>query len=327
MLVGLLVALPAMFAFARPALAHRPGAQGAAPGQRAAPAKPAAAVPQGAALTRMADSIANLITFVPVGETTFLAAARGKRLLLDIGRVDAEVRRDSARAAAYREAVRTHAPVKVGALFRVRAPWGEEDVTAGAIDTWNGRVVLRLDGSATLDSAAKGKNPLVVSAILRKEKSPPRADSCARVLPAANSPFALRIVALRDSLEQELRSGPQPLYPRLQKKLAISTSQVAGCFGTARVALLVSLRAGNVEWVREKLVLVDTVGKATPVRISDFRFRAHELIHAVDATGDGIDDLATRATTERAGGTSLLALDLKTRRLTRLVAGFAWEDQ
>lgn len=286
-----------------------------------------AASAQGPARQRLVDSLANLITFVPAGETTFLAASRGNRLLLDIGRVDAEVRRDSARAAAYREAVAKHSPVKLGAHFRLRAPWGEEDVTAGAIDTWNGRVVLRLAGSATLDSAAKGKNPLVTVAVLRPAQTPPRADSCAHVLPAANSPFALRVAALRDSLEKELRSGPQPLYPRLQTKLAISSSQVAGCFGTGRVALLVSLRAANVEWVREKLVLVDTLGKATPVRISDFRFRAHVLIHAVDANGDGIDDLATKATTEHAGATTILALDLKARKAKRLTAGFAWEDQ
>ena len=114
---------------------------------------------------------------------------------------------------------------------------------------------------------------------------------------------------------------------RLQKKLAVASSQVAGCFGTGRVALLVSVRAGNVEWVREKLVIVDTLGKATPVRISDYRFRAHELLLAVDANGDGIDDLATKAVTEHAGATTLLALDLKARKASRFAAGFAWEDQ
>lgn len=303
------------------------GAQGAVGAAAAAPAPRATPVPQGPALQRLADSLANLITFVPVGESTFLAASRGKRLLLDIGRVDAEVRRDSARAAAYRVAVAKRAPVKVGAQLRLRAPWGEEDVTAGAIDTWNGRVVLRLDGSATLDSAAKGKNVLVTAAVLRAAKSPPRPDSCVRTLPAANSPLALRVTALRDSLERELRTGPQPLYPRLQKKMTIATSQVAGCFGTGRVALLVSLRAGNVEWVREKLVLIDTLGKATALRISDFRFRAHDLIHAVDANGDGIDDLATKASTEHAGATTLLTIDLKVRKASRFTAGFAWEDQ
>jgi hypothetical protein len=284
-------------------------------------------VPQGPAFQRLADSLANFITFVPVGESTFLAASRGKRLLMDLGRVDAEVRRDSARAAAYRAAVAARSPVKLGAQFRLRAPWGEEDVVAGAIDSWNGRVVMRLDGSATLDSAAKGKNVLVTAVLRRTTNAAPRPDSCVRTLPAANTPLALRVVALRDSLERELRNGPQPLYPRLQKKLAIASSQVAGCFGTGRVALLVSLRAGNMEWVREKLVLVDTVGKATAVRISDFRFRAHELIHAVDANGDGVDDLATKASTEHAGGTTLLALDLKARKANRLTAGFAWEDQ
>jgi hypothetical protein len=39
-----------------------------------------------------------------------------------------------------------------------------------------------------------------------------------------------------------------------------------------------------------------------------------------------VDDLATRATTERAGGTSVLRLDLAKRRAERVAAGFAWEQ-
>ncbi|HVT41099.1 MAG TPA: hypothetical protein VHE78_18830 [Gemmatimonadaceae bacterium] len=126
---------------------------------------------------------------------------------------------------------------------------------------------------------------------------------------------------------QELRTGPQPPYERLQRKLSFASSQVVGCFGAARVALSVSLKAGNTEWVRERIVLIDTLGKVTSLRVTDYRFRAHELLVAFDADGDGIDDIATRATAERAGATTVLSLDLKTRRLTRLVAGFAWEDQ
>ena len=82
-----------------------------------------------------------------------------------------------------------------------------------------------------------------------------------------------------------------------------------------------------IERAPEPFVIVDPLGKATPVRISDFRFRAHDLLHAVDVNGDGIDDLATKASTEHAGATTLLALDLKARKANRFAAGFAWEDQ
>lgn len=246
-------------------------------------------------------------------------------MLLDIGRVDAEVRRDSARARAYREAVLSTSPIALGTRFRLHGPWGTETVTASAVDSWNGRIVLRLTGSPTMDSLAKGKNTVVASAF-RSDLSEAVADTCDRTLPMP-APLAQRVARVKDSLETELRSGPQPMYPRLQKKLALSASHVAGCFGSARAALVVSLRAGNYEWVREKIVLIDPVGKVVALKVSDFRFRAHELLLAFDADGDGVDDLATRALTEHQGATTILLVDLKGKKLTRLSSGFAWEEQ
>ena len=250
-------------------------------------------------------------------------------MLVDIGRVDTEVRRDSSRAAAFREAVEKRTSVPIGAHFRLHTRWGVEDVTASAVDSWNGRIVLRLTGSPRLDSAANGK-ATVIAAAERSDSTAlavtAGADSCVRGTPFGAA-LAARVTQVRDSLVQELRSGTQPAYERLQRKMSIATSQVAGCFGAARVALAVSLKAGNVEWVREKIVLIEPGGKVTPIKVNDFRFRAHDLLLAFDADGDGIDDLATRATTERAGATTVLVLDLKAKKLTRLTAGFAWEDQ
>ena len=300
------------------------------------PAKPLATTAQvdraPARLNPLADSISNYLVFAPLGDVWFTASSRGKRMLVDIGRVDTEVRRDSSRAAAYREAVAKRTSVPVGAKFRLHTSWGVEDVTASAVDSWNGRIVLRLTGSPRLDSAATGKATVIATA----ERSDNTAtsvsavsagnDSCVRGTPL-DATLAARVTQVRDSLVQELRSGTQPAYERLQRKMSIATSHVAGCFGTARVALAVSLKAGNVEWVREKIVLIEPGGKVTPIKVNDFRFRAHDLLLALDADGDGIDDLATRATTERAGATTVLVLDLKAKKLTRLTAGFAWEDQ
>jgi hypothetical protein len=107
--------------------------------------------------------------------------------------------------------------------------------------------------------------------------------------------------------------------------MKLATSQARGCFGEARRALIVSLRAGDVEWVRERLVLIAPGGAVTALRVDDGRFRAHELLTAFDADGDGVDDLAVRGTTQRAGGTAILRIDLAKRRADRLAAGFAWE--
>jgi hypothetical protein len=282
--------------------------------------------PRAARLSPLADSISAYLVFAPVGETWFIVSSRNRKAFLDIGRVDTEVRRDSSRAAAYREAVAGRSTVSVGTGFRLRAPWGAEDVRATGVDTWNGRIVLRLAGSAALDSVARGKATLIATAFRTDSNAEAAADTCNRTT-ALTTELAALVKHISDSLAQELKSGPQPPYERLRRKMSIASSQVVGCFGPSRVALLVSLRAGNAEWVRERVVLVDPSGKTTPLRVSDYRFRAHDLLAAFDANGDGVDDIATRATTERAGATTVLVLDLKAKRLTRLTAGFAWEEQ
>jgi hypothetical protein len=111
----------------------------------------------------------------------------------------------------------------------------------------------------------------------------------------------------------------------LQRRAKATSSQVRGCFGVARRALVVSVRAGDAEWVRERLVLISPDGAAIPLHVNDLRFRAHDLLTAFDADGDGVDDLATRATTERAGGTTVLRIDPQKRRADRMAGGFAWE--
>lgn len=286
------------------------------------------------------DSVRPYLVFVPTGESWFVAASRGKRMLLDIGRVDLEVRKDSAVAAAYRAAVAAASPVKVGTSFTMRAPWGVEEVRATAVDTWNGRIVLVLAGSATMDSAAQGRVPVTASAYRATSRLPAapaapatpapavppmRGDSACVRAPLAG-PLADRVRVLRDSLERALRAaGPAP-YDRLTRRMTAHSSRVTGCFDTGRVLLAVSLRANGAEWTRERVLMVDSAGRATPVAVDDLRFKAHDLLHAVDVDGDGVDDVAAIGRTHRAGGTTLLRYDRERKRLVRLAAGFVWED-
>jgi hypothetical protein len=286
-------------------------------------------------LSPAADSVAQRLVFVPANQVWFLAAAREDRLLLDVGRVDLEVRKDSARRAAYQEAVAARSPVRVGARVRLYGPWGAEDATVSGFDTWNGRIVATLAASPRVDSlartpkrhpgAAKAPTPLVAAAALADTSREPTADSCARApLPAA---LVQRADSVRDSVAQQLLAAAMPPIERLAETAQIASSRVNGCFGpTGRLLMLVSLRAGGTEYVRERVVAVNDSGRVTPLRVTDYRFTAHEALAAFDADGDGVDDLAAKGASHTTGGTVILKL-VGGRKLERLTSGFAWESR
>jgi hypothetical protein len=140
--------------------------------------------------------------------------------------------------------------------------------------------------------------------------------------------LAQRATFVRDSIEALLRQTAMPPYESLASTVAVRSSQAAGCFADGRrLALVVSLRSADNSWVQERLVLLDPAGRATPVRVNDFRFKAHDLVYALDADGDGLDDLAAKAVNAGAGATVLLRYDAKTKRFVRLAGGFAWESR
>lgn len=300
-------------------------------------------------LSPSADSIAPYLVFAPTGERQFVAAVRNTQWLLDVGRIDLDVRKDSAKARAFLQAAPVLSPVAPRAVFRLWWAKGAEDVTVDSFSVYNGRIVLRVIGSAMLDSAARAKGSPTAFAVRADSATPPTATTCelrtepdsaaqaalAALPPAerraqlavqksADSAYAARVAFVRDSLDSEMRASPPP-YERLQRRMKTTSSQVRGCFGVARRALVVSVRAGDAEWVRERLVLIAPDGAVTPLRVDDLRFRAHELLSALDADGDGVDDLAVKGTTHRAGGTAILRLDLAKKRAERLAAGFVWE--
>ena len=297
-------------------------------------------------LSARADTISRYLVFFGRGQTPLTAASRGGRLLMDLGRVDTRVK-SRARRKAFQEAVAALSPIRTGDRFRVRGPWGADDAVVTGFDEWNGRIVATLDVPPAVDSLARRKEPLVAVATridtvrVDSASAPPHVDSAfGRDSASDSAATAVKDTCPRDSVSAELLARVQlvsdsigamlmadtaALPERLTTAVSVQTTQVIGCFGPGRVLLAVTLRAGDYEHVRESIVLIDARGGVTPLRVSDLRFKAHELLHALDADGDGVDDVATRGRVERAGGTSVLRLNVKARRLERLTGGFAWE--
>ena len=292
------------------------------------------------ALSPLADSVARLLVWAPRTQTWFAVAARGKRMVVDLGRADVDPRGTVALDSAFREAAARTAPLPVGTRFLVRGAWGSDTAAIAGYAWAANRVVAELAVPRRLDSLARrgwllpgaarllpppAERAAAPAAPADTGAAPPRvlpSDTCTRgALPPA---LAERADVVRDSLALWLFEHQAPPFERFTDLTRVESSRTVGCFGVGRVALVVSLRAGANEWLRERAVILDDSGRVAPLRLHDLRFRAHELLTALDADGDGIDDLATRAVAERAGAISVLRL-VDGRRAERLASGFAWE--
>ncbi len=162
-------------------------------------------------------------------------------------------------------------------------------------DAWNGRIVATIKGSPVLDSvvaaSVRAHAPLIASAQRTDSTAESARDTCVR--DSLSDDLRERAAFVRDSLEQALRDRELPAYERLVNTLHAVSTQVVGCFGNGRrLALAVDLRAGANEWIRERAVLLDTLGDVTPLRVDDYRFKGHDFLAALDADGDGVDDIA-----------------------------------
>jgi hypothetical protein len=289
-------------------------------------------VPPRHALSPLADTLSQYLVFTPTVETWFLAASRGKRPLVDLGRVDTDVKTDPRRRSAYLDAVRALTPFPVGTRLRLRGAWGADDATITGFDVWNGRIVATITAPKLVDSLARHSTTWIATAQLVPSDSTrpdsasmPVIDSCQRG-PLSDS-LQARANVVRDSIEAWLRSQPPPPYARLVATEHTVTTQAIGCFGKGRrLVLAVDLRAGNNEWIRERMVALDTLGAVQTLRVDDYRFKAHDLLYALDGDGDGIDDIAARGLTEAAGGSVVMRM-VPPNRLQRLASGFAWESR
>jgi hypothetical protein len=100
---------------------------------------------------------------------------------------------------------------------------------------------------------------------------------------------------------------------------------VPGCFGVGRVLVVVSIRAGQYEYLAERMALVDTTGRVIPLNVRDYRFRVHDELRLVDVDGDGVDDVAALGSGRGVGGTTVLHLDPTKRVLERAASGFGFD--
>lgn len=284
----------------------------------------------------MEDTMLRFTVFAPATQTEYLAAVRAKRLLVDIGRVDLDMKDKAARLASLKKVAAQLSPVAEGARFRLRHAYGTEDATVTGYDVWNGRLVATLAVSPALDSIVQATPALVAAAeLLERDSSgtasPARHDT-ASASPAApgcvrdSVPPALLVRAdsVRDSLLVELAKKPIRI-PRLAKLARSYSGRVTGCFGPSRVIVAASIRAGAFEVANEKVVMLDTLGRATPLAVRDYRFRVHDDLRALDADGDGIDDVAALGSARGVGGTTILRLDPKGKLLERLSNGFGFD--
>jgi hypothetical protein len=296
---------------------------------------------QNARLSPLADSLARFLVFVPVTQRWFAAASRGQRMLIDLGRVDTVVGDNHVRQAAFREAVAQLAPVGRGDRLRLRGPWGSDDVTVSGFDSWSGRIVATIEVPERVDSLARAHDWLPAVAVRSDSTRGPSNTVCERVIPAA---LGERLTAVKDSVIKALRAAKDlPRVNRLAKSLKETSSRMGGCFENATAIMLVTLYAGDYEWVRERAFAIDSLGAVRPLSVRDLRFKSHEALGAFDADEDGDDDLAARGRATRAGALVVLRLvdapapastgaaagaplpNVSAARLERAAAGFAWE--
>lgn len=278
--------------------------------------------PRFVVLPPVADTLAKYMVFAARGQSWYTASARGKRMLVDIGRFDAKLT-TPAHKAAFREAIDIISPVRAGDRFRLYGPWGSDTVTVNGFEVWNGRIVATLAVPPRVDSLARAKETLVAGAMRTDSIADAVTGKCVRE--SVPEEVWLRAGFARDSVEQALRDAAVWLPERLQNTLRVETSHAIGCFADSHMLLIVTLVAGNYEYVRQGAVAVSDSGDVTPLAVLDPRFRAHLALHALDADGDGIDDVAMRGRAERMGATVVLRYNREGKRLERLASGFAWE--
>jgi hypothetical protein len=325
------IARDTVVAAAAPTPAALVAQQGMPQGDTGTTRRPAARTPL---LTEEEQRVADGIVFAPRWAERFLVAARNKRLLLDLGRVDLEVKQNPEMLALVRRVSARVGPLARTTRVHVHGTWGEETDSIVGYDVWNGRAVAVLGVSARTDSLLRRSAPLVgvaTRAVGDTAAAPigptpaPLGGACVRdsIPPALQA----RVAVVRDSLVRWVTDSLTPPYPRLLKATAVRGDATTGCFANWRAVVIVTSRTPSLEWNEERVLLIAQNGAVSVARLRDLRLRAHESLMAFDADGDGVDELAARGLATRMGAQSVLKLDPATKRFSRFASGFAWETR
>lgn len=298
--------------------------------------------PKPRVLTEAEQQVADGVVFAPSITERFLVAARNKRLLVDVGRVDLDVKKDAQLLPIVRRVSARVGPLAHVTHLRVRGTWGAETDSITGYDVWNGRAVAVLAVGPATDSLLKRNAPLVgvatrvspadsasaapapTSPATTSPATPGPSVACAR--DSIATPFNVRVAAVRDSLVRWVSDSLRPSYAATAR-LAVRGDTASGCFGAWRALVVVTTRTSAFDWSDERSLLVAPDGKPVSARLRDLRLRTHESLVAFDADGDGIDELATRGLAPRMGAQSVLKLDPVSRRFSRFASGFAWETR
>ena len=316
---------------------------------------PRRGTPKPRPLTDAEQRVADGIAFAPIPTERFVVAARNKRLLVDVGRVDLEIKKDAELLALVRRVSQRVGPLARVTHVRVRGTWGEETDSIVGYDVWNGRAVAVLKPSARAESLLVKNLPLIGVATRARasaDSAAPAAPTPDRTHPEAPQPamtelatspataavagtcvrdsmppaLAARVTAVRDSIVRWVTDSVKTPYAG-GPKLAVRADTASGCFGAWRAIVVVSARTPAFDWSEERAALVAPDGKIATSRLRDLRLRTHEALVAFDADGDGVDELAARGLAPRMGAQSVLKLDPATRRFSRYASGFAWESR
>jgi hypothetical protein len=114
-------------------------------------------------LDPLGDSISDRMVFLALTQTTYVAATRGKKLLIDLGRFDGTIA-GAKQQRAFQAAAAALSPVHVGDRFRLRGPFGLDSAAVTGFALWNGRIVATLAVSHGVDSLARSRANLVALA-------------------------------------------------------------------------------------------------------------------------------------------------------------------
>jgi hypothetical protein len=253
---------------------------------------------------------------------------------VDVGRVDVPVRTPE-RLAAYREAVAALSPVRRGDTLHIYGPWGASRTVVGDFDVWSGRIVATVDlppAAETLATLAdrrarapRGADTPFAAAAFRFPLARDTTAATGCVRDEASTALSARADSVSDSMRLLLLADTASAAPQYRSAPRTVSSRLTGCFGAARILVLVALRSGGDLLTRERAALIRDDGTVIPLPVHDFRFRAHALLHVLDADGDGIDDVVARGYGRRVGSLVVLRLDPDAPSLTRLTGGFAYE--